>query len=103
MARPHPVVCFTTELSYWGGGSGYHPYIAIYLIVEQVEFISCIEGQCFYLDTRFTVQIALFQFFFGEFVEKRSCQRIDFRHFSGFDFLVYEVGDVYDTMYETEF
>ena len=40
----------------------------------------------------------LIQFFFGKFAEERGGQCIDFRHFSGFDFRVYEVGDVYNAV-----
>lgn len=100
---PHPVVGFTAELTYRGRGSGYHTHVTVHFVIEQVEFISRIERECSYLDARFTFQITLFQFFFGKFAEERGGQCIDFRHFSSFDFRVYEVGDVYNAVYETEF
>ena len=103
MARPHPVVGLTTKLTYRGGRSGNHTHVAVYLIIEHIEFVSCIEGECAHFNARFTLQIALLQFLFCQFVEERGSQCIDFRHFACLYFSVDKVGDVYNAVHETEF
>ena len=103
VARPHPVVGLTAKLTYRGGRSGNHTHVAVYLIIEHIEFVSCIEGECAHFNARFTLQIALLQFFLCQFAEERGSQCIDFRHFACLYFSVDKVGDVYNAVHETEF
>ena len=55
MARPHPVVRFTSELAYRGRWRTYETDVAIYFIDNEIENIRIIESGHLYLASRIVI------------------------------------------------
>ena len=103
VARPHPVVGFPSELAHARRRRSYHAHIAIYLIIDQVIFISGIERQSLRHDARFPIEVTFGQLFLGQLAQERAGHGFGFGSLSRLDLGVDQVGDVYNAVYEAEF